>query len=138
MSSGERFRTSGEFECEWLRPWMPVCPLAARNARCASPGCRCRDRSACYPSDLDDSQWRVLEPEGRAVMAELTRAGGRPMVHELRAVAPRQNPSFLAEIGFLAQEIPLYRRMSAEAHIGIGAHMNPGGTANRSGTGCAR
>ena len=39
--------------------------------------------------------------------------------------APRQDRSFLAEIGFLAQEIPLYRRMSAEAHIGIGAHMNP-------------
>jgi ABC-2 type transport system ATP-binding protein len=38
--------------------------------------------------------------------------------------APRQDPAFLAEIGFLAQEIPLYRRMSAEAHIGIGAHMN--------------
>ncbi|MFI5063732.1 MAG: ABC transporter ATP-binding protein [Streptosporangiales bacterium] len=39
--------------------------------------------------------------------------------------APCQAPAFLAEIGFLAQEIPLYRRMSAEAHIGIGAHMNP-------------
>jgi transposase len=65
---------------------MPVYPLAARNARCASPGCWCRDRSARYPSDLDDSQWRVLEPEARAVMAELTRASGRPMVHELRAV----------------------------------------------------
>ena len=39
--------------------------------------------------------------------------------------APRQDPAFLAEIGFLAHEIPLYRRMSAEAHIGIGAHMNP-------------
>ena len=39
--------------------------------------------------------------------------------------APCQDPAFLAEIGFLAQEIPLYRRMSAEAHIGIGAHMNP-------------
>jgi ABC-2 type transport system ATP-binding protein len=39
--------------------------------------------------------------------------------------APRQDPAFLAEIGFLAQEIPLYRRLSAEDHIGIGAHMNP-------------
>jgi ABC-2 type transport system ATP-binding protein len=39
--------------------------------------------------------------------------------------APRQDSAFLAEIGFLAQEIPLYRRMSAEDHIGIGAHMNP-------------
>jgi ABC-2 type transport system ATP-binding protein len=38
---------------------------------------------------------------------------------------PRQDPAFLAEIGFLAQEIPLYRRMSAEDHIGIGAHLNP-------------
>ena len=39
--------------------------------------------------------------------------------------APRQDPAFLAEIGFLAQEIPLYRRFTAEDHIGIGAHMNP-------------
>jgi ABC-2 type transport system ATP-binding protein len=39
--------------------------------------------------------------------------------------APRQDPGFLAEIGFLAQEIPLYRRMTAEDHIGIGAHLNP-------------
>jgi ABC-2 type transport system ATP-binding protein len=38
---------------------------------------------------------------------------------------PRQAPAFLAEIGFLAQEIPLYRRFSAEDHIRIGAHMNP-------------
>jgi ABC-2 type transport system ATP-binding protein len=39
--------------------------------------------------------------------------------------APRQDPAFLAGIGFLAQEIPLYRRFSAEDHIRIGAHMNP-------------
>ena len=38
---------------------------------------------------------------------------------------PRQDPAYLAEIGFLAQEIPLYRRRSAEDHIGIGGHMNP-------------
>jgi ABC-2 type transport system ATP-binding protein len=31
----------------------------------------------------------------------------------------------LAEIGFLAQEIPLYRRMSAEDHIRMGARLNP-------------
>jgi ABC-2 type transport system ATP-binding protein len=39
--------------------------------------------------------------------------------------APRQAPAFLAEIGFLAQEVPLYRRFTAEDHIRIGAHMNP-------------
>jgi ABC-2 type transport system ATP-binding protein len=38
---------------------------------------------------------------------------------------PRQDPAFLAGIGFLAQEIPLYRRFTAEDHIGIGAHLNP-------------
>ncbi|MGH3304030.1 MAG: ABC transporter ATP-binding protein [Streptosporangiaceae bacterium] len=37
---------------------------------------------------------------------------------------PRQDPAFLADIGFLAQEIPLYRRFTAEDHIGIGAHLN--------------
>jgi ABC-2 type transport system ATP-binding protein len=48
--------------------------------------------------------------EGRAVVF-----GGRP----------RQEPAFLAEIGFLAQEIPLYRRLTAKDHIGLGAHLNP-------------
>jgi ABC-2 type transport system ATP-binding protein len=38
---------------------------------------------------------------------------------------PRQVPGYLAEIGFLAQEIPLYRRLTAQDHIGIGAHLNP-------------
>src|SRR5580658_6922061 len=38
---------------------------------------------------------------------------------------PRQDPAFLAGIGFLAQEIPLYRRLSAEDHIEAGAHLNP-------------
>jgi ABC-2 type transport system ATP-binding protein len=38
---------------------------------------------------------------------------------------PRQDPAFLAEIGFLAQEVPLYRRFTAEDHIRIGARMNP-------------
>jgi len=37
---------------------------------------------------------------------------------------PRQDPAWLAEIGFLGQEIPLYRRFTAEEHISIGAHLN--------------
>jgi ABC-2 type transport system ATP-binding protein len=39
--------------------------------------------------------------------------------------APRQGPAYLAEIGFLAQDIPLYRRLTAREHIGFGAHLNP-------------
>ena len=66
---------------------MPVYSLAAGFATsCASPGCWCRDRRPCYPSDLTDQQWAVLEPRAREVMAELTIAVGRPMVHDLRAM----------------------------------------------------
>jgi transposase len=66
---------------------MPVYPAAARGATCcASPGCLCRDRVPCYPSDLTGEQWAVLEPRAREVMAELTVAVGRPMVHDLRAM----------------------------------------------------
>jgi ABC-2 type transport system ATP-binding protein len=39
--------------------------------------------------------------------------------------APRQDPAFLADIGYLAQDVPLYRRLSAEDHIGAGARLNP-------------
>jgi ABC-2 type transport system ATP-binding protein len=38
---------------------------------------------------------------------------------------PRQDPAFLADVGYLGQEIPLYRRLSAEDHIQAGAHLNP-------------
>jgi transposase len=66
---------------------MPVYPVAAGFATaCASSGCWCRDRRPCYPSDLSDAQWEVLEPRAREVMRELTIAVGRPMVHDLRAM----------------------------------------------------
>jgi len=39
--------------------------------------------------------------------------------------APGQGDTgFLAEVGFLAQDIPLYRRLTAEDHIAVGAHAN--------------
>lgn len=65
---------------------MPIYPVVASDASCATPGCWCRDRVARYPSDLTDAQWEVLRPEAERVMAELRQAVGRPMVHELRAV----------------------------------------------------
>jgi transposase len=66
---------------------MTVYPVPVHNASCAVPGCRCHDRSRAYPSDLTDEQWRVLQPEAEAVMAELRKGpGGAPMRHDLRAV----------------------------------------------------
>src|SRR6266498_1699772 len=65
---------------------MPVYPAGASGASTTCPGCLCRDRLPRYPSDMTDGQWRVLEPHARAVMDEIRRAAGRPMVHDLRAM----------------------------------------------------
>jgi ABC-2 type transport system ATP-binding protein len=35
-----------------------------------------------------------------------------------------QTGEFLASIGYLAQDVPLYKRLSAEEHLGLGAHLN--------------
>lgn len=43
-------------------------------------------QSRAYPSDLSEQQWALLAPRARAIMAELVRISGRPMVHDLRAV----------------------------------------------------
>jgi ABC-2 type transport system ATP-binding protein len=37
---------------------------------------------------------------------------------------PADDPEFLREIGYLAQEVPLYRRWNAADHLSLGAHMN--------------
>src|SRR6266851_8859452 len=56
------------------------------HATCRSEGCLCHDRAACYPSDLADDEWGVLEPQAREVMRDLVRVQGRPMDHDLRAM----------------------------------------------------
>lgn len=66
---------------------MPVYRAEAAKASCGVSGCACRDRARRYPSDLTDEQWEVLEPQARAVMAELRKSpAGAPMKHDLRAV----------------------------------------------------
>jgi ABC-2 type transport system ATP-binding protein len=64
---------------------------------------------------------------GKTTLLRLLAGLARPTAGELAVLGglPRQDPAFLAEIGFLAQEIPLYQRFTAEDHIGIGARMNP-------------
>jgi len=56
------------------------------------------------------------------VLAGLARPDGGSVT--VLGTVPHQDPAFLASIGYLAQEMPLYRRMSAKDHIRIGAHMN--------------
>lgn len=56
------------------------------------------------------------------LLAGLARPSGGGV--EVFGREPAQDPGFLAEVGFLAQEIPLWRRFSAADHFDIGAHLN--------------
>ena len=64
---------------------------------------------------------------GKTTLLRLLAGLARPTGGEavVNGTVPRQDPDFLAGIGFLAQEIPLYRRLTAEDHIRAGAHLNP-------------
>jgi ABC-2 type transport system ATP-binding protein len=63
---------------------------------------------------------------GKTTLLKLLSTMARPTAGEMSVLGgtPRQDPAFLAGVGFLAQEIPLYRRFTAEDHISIGAHLN--------------
>jgi ABC-2 type transport system ATP-binding protein len=63
---------------------------------------------------------------GKTTLLRLLSGLARPSGGEVTVLGgtPRQDPAFLAEIGFVAQEIPLYRRLTAEDHIAAGAHLN--------------
>ena len=43
---------------------------------------------------------------------------------EVLGRAPDGSEAFLAGIGYLAQDVPLYRRLSADDHITLGGHVN--------------
>jgi ABC-2 type transport system ATP-binding protein len=43
---------------------------------------------------------------------------------EVLGKAPAQHEDFLSDIGYLAQEIPLYKNMTAADHVKMGSHLN--------------
>jgi ABC-2 type transport system ATP-binding protein len=43
---------------------------------------------------------------------------------EVLGRVPEQSGEFLASVGYLAQDVPLYKRLSADDHLEIGAHLN--------------
>jgi len=63
---------------------------------------------------------------GKTTLLRLLAGLARPTCGDVAVLGspPRQDPAFLADLGFLAQEIPLYRRFTSEDHIRIGGHLN--------------
>jgi ABC-2 type transport system ATP-binding protein len=43
---------------------------------------------------------------------------------EVLGETPNQNAQYLSNIGYLAQEIPLYSQMTVEKHLAMGAHLD--------------
>lgn len=56
------------------------------------------------------------------ILAGLSRASSGK--GEVLGKAPVQHEDFLADIGFLAQEIPLYKNLNASDHVKMGRHLN--------------
>jgi ABC-2 type transport system ATP-binding protein len=64
---------------------------------------------------------------GKTTLLRLLAGLSRPTTGRAEVVGqvPRDNVEFLREIGYLAQDVPLYRRWSVEDHLRMGAHLNP-------------
>ena len=63
---------------------------------------------------------------GKTTLLRLLASLARPTEGDIEVFgrAPVQEPEFLAEVGFLAQDIPLWKRFSATDHLDVGAHLN--------------
>jgi ABC-2 type transport system ATP-binding protein len=64
---------------------------------------------------------------GKTTLLHLLTGFSRPTSGDRRVLGsvPSQDPAWLADIGFLGQDAPLYRRMTAEQLMGMGRHLNP-------------
>jgi ABC-2 type transport system ATP-binding protein len=105
-----------------MTPVIQTCELAKRYRRVTA-------LSDCTITVPEGRISALIGPNGagKTTLLRLLAGLAKPTSGEVAVLggAPRQDPAFLAEIGFLAQEIPLYRRFTAEDHIGIGTHLNP-------------
>ncbi len=65
---------------------------------------------------------------GKTTLLRMLVALSRPTsgAAEVNGRHPSDDEGFLGDIGYLAQEIPLYARWTVDDHLRMGAHLNPG------------
>src|SRR5579871_1532068 len=77
--------------------------------------------SGCSVSVPEGSICALVGPNGagKTTLLRLLSGLAQPTAGTVavRGLTPAQRPEFLAEIGFLAQETPLYRKLTAADHI---------------------
>lgn len=63
---------------------------------------------------------------GKTTLLRLLVGLASPSTGEARVLGrpPTQSEDYLEGVGYLAQEVPLYRRLSADDHLRLGAHLN--------------
>ncbi|MGH7237901.1 MAG: ATP-binding cassette domain-containing protein [Candidatus Saccharimonadales bacterium] len=63
---------------------------------------------------------------GKTTLLKLLISLSRPSAGSCQVLGknPEQTEDFLAEVGYLAQEIPLYKQFNAGDHVAMGAHLN--------------
>jgi ABC-2 type transport system ATP-binding protein len=74
---------------------------------------------------------------GKTTLLRMVAGFARASAGSVRVLgrAPAQNEEFLGSVGYLAQEMPLYRRLNVAEHLELGRRLNPrwddGGTRGR-------
>jgi ABC-2 type transport system ATP-binding protein len=65
---------------------------------------------------------------GKSTLLQLTAGLIRPSEGRVTTLGspPNQGHEWLAQIGYLAQELPLYKRLTADELLGMGRRLNPG------------
>jgi ABC-2 type transport system ATP-binding protein len=105
-----------------------------------TPAVRTFGLGKCYGSTWALEDCSIEVPEGRvSALVGPNGAGKTTLLRllvglaspssgraEVLGIQPGPSEDFLTSVGYLAQDIPLYRRLSADDHLAIGAHLNRG------------